>query len=172
MKNFAKAALVVVLSFVPIGAFADTPPAPPPDGPPGPMEQVHAQMEQAQSQARTAALNALTPANRALLGQVVGQLATASVPDVGAAAKTLDAALSPKEAKAILDAQTALETHMRQVMEQVRGQMGGPPGPGRMMGPPPGSGAQAPDAGAALLRLAVPHLDPPRFIRVGGPGGG
>ncbi len=87
------------------------------------MQQSHARMEQLHSQARLSMLNALTPAHRNLLAQVVGQLAIAPNPDMAAAAKQLDANLSQGEARAILSISSSLEQQSRQIMESTRQQM-------------------------------------------------
>ena len=166
MRQLARAALVVALMFAPLASFADSsPPAPPPGGPGGPMGQVRGQLDQVRVQARTAALNALTPASRTLLSQVVGQLAVAGTPDVNAAAKTLDAELTPREAKAILAAQSGLETQTQAIIEKARTAAGDSGGPA--LRPPAADDQTQNDAGLALLRLAVPPMGPPRFIRVG-----
>jgi hypothetical protein len=168
MRQLARAALVVALMFAPLRAFADSSPPPEPGGPGGPMGQVRAQLDQVRAQARSAALNALTPASRTLLSQVVGQLAVAATPDVSAAAKQLDAELSPREAKAILDAQNALETQTQAIIDKARAAAGDSAGPDQNRPRPPGPDDQTQsDAGLALLRLAVPPMGPPRFIRMG-----
>ncbi|HME81770.1 MAG TPA: hypothetical protein VKF82_06805 [Candidatus Eremiobacteraceae bacterium] len=173
MRQHVVAALVAALMIAPAGALADTTPqGTPPQGGPGPGgmgQQVRAQVDQARAAARTAALGALTPANRDRLGQVIGQLAIAQTPDVNAAAKTLDASLSPKESKAVLDAQSAFDAQMKQIMDQARGQMGGGSQDNRpSFGPRPGDQGP-PDAGLTLMRLAVPPIGPPQFFRTGGP---
>jgi hypothetical protein len=168
MKQLARAALVAAFMFVPLGAFADSSPPPPPGGPgAGPMGQVRSQIDQVRAQARSAALNALTPTSRTLLSQVVGQLAVANTPDVNAAAKQLDAELSPREAKAILDAQNNLETQTQAIIDKARAAAGDSAGPDANRPRPPGSDDQTQnDAGLALLRLAVQPMGPPRFIRM------
>ncbi|MBV8171498.1 MAG: hypothetical protein JO219_06180 [Candidatus Eremiobacteraeota bacterium] len=179
MKKFIGAALVAAFTFVPFAAFADsTQPQPGPVEPSG-MTQMRQQMDRLRAQARTSALNSLTPSNRAKLAQVAGALAVAETPDIAAAAKTLDASLSQRESKAILDAQTSFETQMRQAMEQMRDADGGGPamggGPNVGANGPNGSGPRGDmqfvndplhnDAGAALLRLALPPMGPPVFFR-------
>jgi hypothetical protein len=131
------------------------------------MGQVRAQLDQVRAQARSTALNALTPASRTLLSQVVGQLAVAATPDVNAAAKQLDAELTPREAKAILDAQNTLLTQTQAIIEKARAAAGDSTGPDQNR-PRLGSDDQTQnDAGLALLRLAVPPMGPPFFIRMG-----
>lgn len=182
MNKLVAAAFVAAFFSIPFAAFADSNPPPGP-GAGGPMEQVRGQMEAARAQARTAALNALTPENRTRLGQLFAQLATAQTPDVDGAAKALDATLSPSETKAILSAQSALDAQMRSIMDQARSQMGGGQGGNGPMGGGPngggpsgggqhqmqGSGPQTQDAGMALLQLALPPVGRPVFYRMGGP---
>jgi hypothetical protein len=62
------------------------------------------QMFQYREQARTEIVDALSPAHRQLLASVVGQLTVAPNPQVVAAAKQLDAALTSKEKQTILAA--------------------------------------------------------------------
>jgi hypothetical protein len=169
MKHFAMAAFVAALTLLPAGAFADaTPAGPPPQNGPGPGgigQQMRAQVDQARSAARTTALGALSPANRTRLAQVFGQLAIEQTPDVNAAAKTLDASLSPKESKAILDAQSAFDAQMKQMMDQAQAQMG----PGSQGNRPYGhgpSGQGPPDAGLTLMRLVMPPIGPPQFFHM------
>ncbi len=68
------------------------------------MKQMHRQMLQIHRTERTQMLEALTPAHRALLASIAGQLATATQPNLRSAAQQLDAALSPTESQAILGA--------------------------------------------------------------------
>ena len=86
------------------------------------MEQMHAQFEQIEKRSRAQILGALTPAHRTLLANVVGQLAIAPNPDRNAAARTLDSALSPGEASAILSAETTAREQARSLMEASRAQ--------------------------------------------------
>ncbi len=172
MKHFAMAALVAAFTILPAGAFADaTPQGPPPQNGPGPGgmgQQIRALADQARATARTSALGALTPANRDRLAQVMGQLSIAQTPDVNAAAKTLDASLSPKESKAILDAQSALDAQMKQIMDQAQAQMGGGSQGNRPFGHGP-SGQGPPDAGLTLMRLVMPPIGPPQFFHMSVP---
>jgi len=112
------------LAFAPSAVLAQT--AAPDVAPPHPdfaaMQQMHAQMEQIHQQARSQILGALTPAHRALLANVVGQLAVAPNPDRAAAARALDAALTQNEARAILAASSAARTQSHALMESARAQ--------------------------------------------------
>jgi Spy/CpxP family protein refolding chaperone len=81
------------------------------------MVQSHQQMEQLHTQARERILGSLTAAHRALLAQIVGNLAVSPNPDRDAAARQLDAALSPAEAQAIVATHNALKQQMQAIME-------------------------------------------------------
>jgi Spy/CpxP family protein refolding chaperone len=132
MKNLIPAMLAVAITCVPLGATAGEPYASAPGGHmPSAMVQrlgltaqqqqawqqimthKHQQMAQLHQQARTKILASLTPAHRALLSQIVGSLATSANPDEAAAARQLDAALSPGEAQAVIATHTAAFAQMR-----------------------------------------------------------
>jgi hypothetical protein len=89
---------------------------------------------------RSQILGALTPEHRALLARVVGQLAIAPNPDPEAAAKQLDAALSPGESTAVVAAAESAHQQMRDLMQGMHRGPGpdGDRGPGAMNGPAPG----------------------------------
>jgi hypothetical protein len=172
MKHFASAALCAAIILVPLVSLADASTPAPPPGPPnsGGFQQVRAQVDKARGQARSSMLNALSAQHRSLLAQVVGQLAIAQTPDVNAAAKTLDGALTPGESKAILDASTALDQQIKAIMDAARQENGGPPDGGGMHNRMyVGQDQGAPDAGLILLRSALPPMGPPMMLRVGGP---
>lgn len=86
------------------------------------MEQMHAQMKQLHLQARAQILGALTPAHRALLANIAGQLAIAPNPNREAAAAALDRALTPAEGRTILAAQANERTQVHAMMESARAQ--------------------------------------------------
>ncbi|GEM_PF-2310776 len=94
-------------------------------------------------------LNALTPAHRTLLSNVVGQLAVSPTPDFRAAAQQLDSALSAGEKQSILNAETTARSQMRNAIAQMRSQSGRP---GAL--PSPQATPQL-DAGVILLRHAL-----------------
>jgi hypothetical protein len=123
MKVFTTLGLILALS--PAAALAQTT-APDTALPPHPsfaaMEQMHAQMEQLHQQARLQILAALTPAHRALLASVVGQLAIAPNPDRAGAARTLDAALTQTEGRTILSVVANERTQSHSMMEAARQQ--------------------------------------------------
>src|SRR5215472_12866345 len=158
MRTFTLTALIVVSLFTPLGALADnTPPPPPGPGQPGfgAFQQVHEQVDKARTQARTTMLNALSQQHRDLLAQVVGGLAVAQTPDINAAAKTLDSALSPSETKAIVDASNALDQQIKQILEAARPELG-PPGGSAGNRMYVGRPEAASGAGMILLQTALP----------------
>jgi len=191
MNRFKAAILAIAISTLPCIALADqdgnATPSPQMRAAFSVMEQARAKMEQLHAQARLAALNSLTPAHRALLAQVVGQLAIAANPDVSAAARSLDNVLSQNEGRSILNISSSLESQSRQIMEAARQQMmaanpngqAGPGGPGGPGGPPgpggPWMGAHGfhegmqgpqnttPDPGMILLLMSTHALQPMGF---------
>lgn len=177
MKRFIFAILAVALLSVPAAVLADD------NGPPAPtpqmqaafqnLEQAHARVEQLHSQARLAMLNTLSLAHRTLLAQIVGQLAISPNPDVNAAARTLDAALSQSEGRSILSIASSLESQSRQIMDAAHQQLmnAGPPmgsASGQGMGHPMfvhreigGPEKQVTDPGLLLLGMSVHGIEPP-----------
>ncbi len=162
MKTLLLAAILAGTAAVP--AFAQSTPWPTPN--PAmrqEMQRVHTQMQQMHAQMRSQILASLTPAHRALLASIAGQLATAANPDFKGAAQRLDAALSSQEKQAILNAANSMHTRMRAMMQSMPS-----PQPGsRPMRPPGGMHRgthrkHTPDPGRILLELAGGH---------GGPGG-
>jgi len=65
-------------------------------------------------------LGALTPAHRALLAQIVGELAVAPVPDATTAAQRLDAALSPRPKRRRFCASSRQEAAALRQMQQMQ----------------------------------------------------
>lgn len=108
--------------------------------------QMRAQMDTIRTTERSAILGALTPAHKALLASVVGQLATSVSPDVDAAATQLDHALSPGEKTAIVSAAQNARSRQRSLMT---------PNAGNWHGARPTQ--RTPDAGRILLQLATVH---------------
>jgi hypothetical protein len=126
MKNIIPAALAAALILVPLGAGADPLDAPNSSQNPAASQafaQVHARIDQLHAQARVSALNALTPAHRNLLAQVVGQLAISPNPDVASAARVLDTNLGPSEGQALVSISTSLRQQTQQLMATARQQM-------------------------------------------------
>jgi hypothetical protein len=144
------------------------------------MQQMRTQMQQIHTQARLQILSSLTPAHRALLANIVGQLAIAPNPDRAAAARALDAALSPTEARSILATETAARTQSRNLMMAARAQFESTLSPDqraamsqRFADRPQGQAGmhmqRTPDPGRSLLEAALGHGEGHGF---GGPHGG
>ena len=172
MRRLTPALIAVAVILSPIGAWAaGDAPAPVP-GPPGfqYIEQAHSRVEQLHAQARLSVLNALTQAHRNLLAQIVGALAIAPNPDFAAAGKTLDANLSPTEARTIASISTSLEQQTRQIMTAAHQQaMNAMPQGSHAnnqhdvmyFAHSPGQGqAWQTDPGLILLHMAMPHMGP------------
>lgn len=120
-------------------------------------KEMRTQMRQIHTTERSQILGALTPAHRALLASVAGQLATTTNPDYKAAANRLDSALSSGEKQAILNAAQNARSKQRSLMQQVRAQFSPPPGAARHeRGMGQHRQHRAPDAGMLLLHLAAP----------------
>jgi len=175
MKHLLSAAVIAALLAGAVSVRADDSGNSQTGGPPfgGPnaagmaaMQQAHAKLEQLHAQARVSMLNALSPAHRNLLAQVVGQLVISPSPDLAAGAKALDTNLTPVEAKSVLNVQTSFDQQARQIMESVRQQMRGgmqgsqgPHGQYAMRGMAPPEETPT-DAGLVLLGMAGRTLDP------------
>lgn len=182
MKSFRFAILAIAIILAPIGALADSTsygtPSPQMRAAFSAMEQAHAKVEQLHSQARLAALNALSSSQRTLLAQVVGQLAIASNPDTNAAARTIDNSLSQAQGRTIVNISSSLETQSRQIMDAAHQQMMAANPQGAMQGPPgtggPGMGGpwmgmhhegmssreQSTDPGMLLLLMSMHAIEP------------
>ena len=161
MKNLLPALVAAALFVSPLAVRADQPEAQPNPAAVQAMEQAHAKMEQLHSQARLAMLNTLSPAQRAALAQVVGQLAIAPTPDLASAAKQIDASLTQAQAKNILSIKASLHQQAHQVMAAVHQQMMSamPSGAGHgqmgMTHMHPGNEQNENDAGMILLEMAT-----------------
>lgn len=132
------------------------------------MMKVHAQMTALHQQTRTQMLAALTPAHRAQLATIVGQLAVATKPNRRAAAQQLDTMLSASEKQKIVSLANTERTQMRSTMQAAQAQMeANMPADmkARMaqrraqfaqgQGQRPPRRRRAPTAGSILLRTAV-----------------
>jgi hypothetical protein len=129
-------------------------------GPPPDMAQMHAQIHQLTVGMRTALLQSLSAQHRAMLAQTIGNLAISVDPDYDAAAKAIDAALSPQEAQSVV--RITMQFH-QQMGALMRAHM--PPMPATPPGANGGSGqvrtqdrsfasgTHELDAGHALLML-------------------
>jgi uncharacterized membrane protein YdfJ with MMPL/SSD domain len=159
-------------------ALADDPAqAGPPQGGPPPavraqFAQMHEKMDALHTQSRTEILSALTPAHKAAVANIIGQLAVAPNPNPEAAAHQLDALLSSGERSSILRIHESMRTQMRSLMESMHSQMqqamqqsGAPAGPPRGMHEGFGGGQHAaPDAGHILLMLGAFHGPHPMMM--------
>ncbi len=147
-------------------ALAQTPPMPTPDAATRrAFDQIRSRMENVHRTERAQVLGALSPAHRALLASIAGQLATSVAPDYNAAEKQLDSVLSANEAQSIISADRNARTQSRSIMDSMRSQLPAPPNTqhfrdrGFVHIEEAGAG-RTPDAGRILLRVAM-----------GGPGG-
>lgn len=142
MKKLVTIAFAAALAAMPVASFAQAGPAP---NIRHDFEQLHTQMQQIHSTERAQILATLTPAHKALVASVIGQLAISPNPDYDAAAKRLDAALSGAERQGILNAAQNARTRSMALMQSIN--------PDRMGGPQMRT-EQQPDAGHILLGLA------------------
>ncbi|HEX3462950.1 MAG TPA: hypothetical protein VHS78_02690 [Candidatus Elarobacter sp.] len=119
----------------------------------GPPPEVRAQMQQARDNARTAAFNDLTPADRAKVQAIITQVNNGQLTDMRAAAQQIDAAITPAEAQAVLAERTKMMQTFRANHPQGAGPNGGPgAGPN---GGHRGFGGRNQTAGRFLLQLGV-----------------
>jgi hypothetical protein len=86
-------------------------------------EQFGQQEGQLHDQLRAEVLSVLTPAHRRTLAAEIGNLVLSPNPDIDAAAKQIDATLSPAERERILQAHAAYASQARQLREQMKSQM-------------------------------------------------
>jgi hypothetical protein len=133
----------------------------------GPSPEVRAQMQQARDNARTAALNDLSAADRAKVQAIINQVNNGQLTDLRAAAQQIDAALTPAESQAVLGERTKMMAAFRANhpnMGPNGGPNGGPGagpngGPGPNGAPPNGGrgfgGGRNQTAGRFLLQLGV-----------------
>jgi hypothetical protein len=172
--NKSLLALALALSVLPTAALAqdsNAPASPTPEQRQA-MRQMWQQFaqreEQLHEQMRAQILSSLTPVHRREVAATIGQLAIAANPDPQAAAKQLDAMLSPGERQRILAAHESFKSQSMQLHEQMRSQMQNamPPGHPDFMGHGPMNGGpmatnammrQPTDAGTVLLMALSPH---------------
>jgi Spy/CpxP family protein refolding chaperone len=124
----------------------------------GPSPEMRAQMQQARDNTKTAALNDLTPANRAKVQSIIDQVNNGQLTDLRAAAQQIDAALSPAETKAVLAERDKMMQTIRANMPPRPNGAGPNGGPGANGGPGPNAG---PNAGPGP-NGAPPNADRPR----------
>ena len=170
MRSFVLVFIAATIMATPFVARADdasSGPLPPPNpAAMAVMEQTHAKIEQLHAQARLSMLSALTPSHRTLLAQIAAQLVVAAAPDSAAAARALDASLSPSERKAVLDISTSFHEQAKQLFDAARQQMGasapgaGPRGMNHMYMSGMGDGEAQITAGTVLLMMAAHSISP------------
>jgi hypothetical protein len=118
---------------------------------------IHSQIQQINAAERVQLLRALTPVHKALLADLEGTLAISEDPDVAGAVRQLNAALSPAERQAILNAAQSAEANKLSLTQGMHPQLGAGGLEARtgQAGVPRGPRT---DAGLVLLRHAVPNM--------------
>ncbi len=160
-------ALALAFGIVPLGALAQDANAPAPTSDQHQaMRQVFQQFAQQEmqlhQQMRMQMLAALTPVHRRAVAAAIGNLAIETNPDPQAAAKQLDAMLSPGERQRVITAHTAFANQSRALHDQMRAQMQANMPAGAHDGMKHGSmngwmGNHPMDAGTLLLMGLTPH---------------
>jgi hypothetical protein len=161
-------ALALALSVIPVAALADDNDARPQLTPAQrqAMQQTFQrfamQEEQLHQQMRFQILSAISPIHRRSVGATIGDLAIAPNPDLAAAAKRLDALLSPGERQRVLAANTAFFTQSRQLHDQMRSELrsempAADHAPSTKHDNDNETGHMQPDAGTVLLGVLSPH---------------
>jgi len=117
-------------------------------------QQFHQKMEQLHVQARSQMLAALTPAHREALANIIGHQAIAQNPDPEAAARQINALLSPGEAQSVLRIHDATRAQAESLMQSMRSQMQHSMPPGAPDHPKMMEHSMPHDAGHILLMLA------------------
>lgn len=82
----------------------------------------HARIRQLHVDGRNQVLSSLTPQQRSLLAQVVGNLAIAPNPDREAAAKQIQAALTPQQTQHIISLHSAMFTSLDGILQSAKAQ--------------------------------------------------
>lgn len=126
-------ALGLALSLLPVAALADdtVPSGPPPSPPTAAQRQAimktfesFAQQEhQLREQLRAQVLASLTPAHKAAVANLIGQLAISPNPDPAVTAKQLDVLLSAGEQQHILALHSSFKSHVKALHDQMRAQI-------------------------------------------------
>ncbi len=120
----------------------------------GPSPEIRAQMQAARDNAKTAAFNDLSSADRARVQSIIDQVNNGQLTDIRGAVQQIDAALSPSESRAVL-------AERAKMMETIHANMpqNGPAGNGPGANGAPHNGAHGMrggnDAGRFLLQLGV-----------------
>ncbi len=115
----------------------------------GPSPEMRAQMQQARDNAKTAALNDLSPADRAKVQSIIDQVNNGQQTDIRAAVAQIDAVLSPDESKSVLGERDKMIAAIHASMPA------GQTGPGPNGGQHGAMGRGGNDAGRFLLQLGV-----------------
>ena len=166
--NRSSLALALALGVIPVTALGqDANAASPTSSQPQAVRQTFQQFFQQalllHQQMRGQMLSALSPVHRRSVAAIIGQLAIAPNPDVMAAAKQLDATLSPAEQQRIISAGQSFATQSRQLRDQLRTQLQSEMPAGEQpdfMKHASDGGIMAPhqlDAGTMLLMGLSPH---------------
>jgi hypothetical protein len=161
MKKFLSIiSLAALLS--PAVAFADEPNEASEASHAAAFQQIHAKMSQLHTQARAQVLASLSPAHKAAFANIVGQLAISANPDPAAAARQLDALLSPGEKQAIVRAHDAARAQARSLMQAAHQQMLSSMPSSEHMGmvskEKENEARETPDPGRILLMMAAPPM--------------
>lgn len=115
----------------------------------GPSPAMRAQMQQARDNAKTAALNDLSPADRTKVQAIIDQVNNGQLSDLKGAVTQIDAVLSPDESKAVLGERDKMIAAIKANMPA--GQNGAAPNGGQHNG----FGRGGNDAGRFLLQVGV-----------------
>jgi len=160
-------ALALALSLIPAAALAQdaNTSQQPTDAQRQQMHQMREQFDQSErqlhDQLRSQIISSLTPVHRRALAAEIGNLVLSPNPDIDAAAKQIDAILSPSERQRILQAHAGYESQSRQLHEQMKSQLQSampnwhPPSHDHMMNP--SMQAQMRDPGWIVLHALPPH---------------
>ncbi|MBV9104346.1 MAG: hypothetical protein JO060_12215 [Candidatus Eremiobacteraeota bacterium] len=153
-KLLATLGLAVLL--VPSIALADENAAPNSGAMPARMaqfQQAHERMRQLHQQARSQVLASLSAAHKQAVANIVGQLAISASPNPDAAARQINALLTPSESQSVVRIHNGLRSQMQSLMQSLHAQMqpaaGAPPRLERQ------EMNESTDAGHLLLKLLV-----------------
>jgi hypothetical protein len=115
---------------------------------------------QIRAQAHDRMLKSLSPDNRRLLSQVIGQLAVTTTPDVGAAARELDGALTPEEKHYVEQASAELEEQALKAIEALKQNVlaNARPGEQHVFSTPATPMMTFPSPGMTLLAVSIEEL--------------
>jgi hypothetical protein len=120
-------------------------------------QQMHQKMAQLHTQARTEMLAAITPAHKAAIANLIGQLAIAPNPNVDATAREIDSLLTPAESQSVIRIHEQAKTQMHALMESAHAQMERErPAGAPEHAPRPAMPNRPNDAGHIILMLAIP----------------